>query len=228
MAKRGGFTLLEMLVATALFAVLAGSLYASLHIAFKARDSATAALDPARRLELALNLLEQDLRSAMIPKGILAGSFTGLDGKDASGNESDCLVLCCTTSEAAYQGAADVKKVELSCEQSAQAGEQVLLRRITNNLLSPRTLEPRVEVICRSVRAFNLRFFDGLDWQDIWDAGAYDNTLPPAVEVTIEINTNRPTRQAGIYRMSRIILIPCGTAASTTTVALARGDRRTG
>ena len=53
-AKSAAFTLLEMLVATAMVAVLAGSLYASLSIAFKARRSALAVVEPVRKVEIAL------------------------------------------------------------------------------------------------------------------------------------------------------------------------------
>ena len=42
------FTLLELLVATAMTAILAGSLYATLHVAFKARRSAMEVVEPAR------------------------------------------------------------------------------------------------------------------------------------------------------------------------------------
>ncbi len=226
-SRTRGFTLLEMLVAMSLICVLAGSLYASLHIAFKARNSAARAIDATRTMELALNLLEQDLRCAAIPKGVLASTFVGQDGKDAFGNDADSLVFCCTAAtlaplsdEAAGQVAGDMRKVELLCEPSGGSDEQVLLRLVTTNLLAPVEVEPREEVVCRSVRAFNLRYFDGTEWQESWDAGAYENALPLAVEITVEVNTDRPTRQGTGYRVSRVLLIPCGSSTSDSSMAV--------
>ena len=39
--------------------------------------------------------------------------------------------------------------------------EQVLVRRVTTNLLSQVQVEPQEEVLCRGVRALNFRYFDG-------------------------------------------------------------------
>ena len=206
-------------------ALLAGSLYASLRIAFKARSAAASAIEPARKLELTLNLLEQDLRSAAIPKGILAGAFIGQSASDTDGNDSDSLAFYCTTGDWQPQQAAgveigtqstapswgDIRKIELSCEQSDVSGKQNIVRLVTANLLSPQTGEQKSEVLCRGIRAFNLRYFDGYTWQESWDS-TIDNTLPLAVEITIELSSNTPTQQVNGYRMSRSLLIPCGSA----------------
>jgi type II secretion system protein J len=211
----GAFTLLEVLFAMATTAVLAGVLYTSLSIAFSSHDSARKSIEPARRLALAIELLREDIESAMIPKGILAGQFVAQDDYDPSGNDSDTLTLHCTTWEpAGDQNKGDVKRVEILCEQSADSAANVLVRRTTTNLLSPSTVEPEQEVICRDVFAFNLRYFDGYDWQDNWDSGAQDNALPSAVEVTVQLISDKPEQQAeGGYRISRVFLVPCGYVA---------------
>ena len=232
--KNNGFTLLEMLVATTLIALLAGSLFASLRIAFKAKSSAASAIDPTRKLELTLNLLEQDLRSAAVPKGVLAGAFVGQSATDTAGNDSDSLAFYCTTGDWQPQQQAaggeagtqygspawgDIRRIELSCEPSDVSGEQNLVRHETANLLAPQTGELRSEVLCRGMRAFNLRYFDGSNWQDVWDSTTVDNVLPLAVEMTIELNTQTPAQLGnGIpvrgYRMVRAVMIPCGAARS--------------
>jgi len=206
-----------------MMAVLASSLYASLRVAFRAGESASAAVDPTRRAEIALALVERDLYSAAVPKGILAGSFVGEDATDALGNQADRLTLHgVAPGGASGPGTGDIRKVEIACEAASDGSGQVLLRRVTGNLLSPQVVEPAEEILCRGVRAFGLRYFDGADWRDDWDSGAQDNVLPLAVEVVVELQTDRPTRQGDGYRLSRVIRIPCGTAASETTVVVGR------
>lgn len=219
------FTLLEVLLATAMMAVLAASLYASLAIAFKARRSAFAAVDPVRTCALALDLVSDDLRSALIPNGVLAGAFLGQPAFDASGRNADSLIFCCIAPDLDPDVATgDVKQVEFACDPSVDARGQVLVRRVTTNLLSPRSIEPREEVLCRGVATFALRYFTGTEWVDTWDSTVEDNLLPPAVEVTLQMESDPPGNPSGGYRLSRVLLVPCGTTASGVTQAAADGS----
>jgi hypothetical protein len=213
-------------VATAMVAILAGSLYASLSIAFKARRSAHAAVDPARRVELAMAILAEDLRSAVVPKGTLAGPFLGSDAKDERGHDSDTLELyCATSSPEPAEGIGDIKKVELLCEPSDDQRSQVLVRYVTTNLLAPRTVEPTREVLCRGVFAFTLRYFDGSEWLDTWDSTVEDNALPCAIEITLQLEDARqPDSTTGGYYVSKVLLLPCGPAPSAATQIISGGS----
>jgi prepilin-type N-terminal cleavage/methylation domain-containing protein len=215
------FTLLEMLVATALVAILAGSLYASLSIAFKARRSALAAIEPVHKAELAVALLGEDLRCAVVPKGVLAGPFVGEDGIDDRGHDADSLVFYSTTcTPEPSEGIGDIKKVELGCEPSDDGKTQILVRLVTTNLRAPTTPEPVREVLCRGVFAFSLRYFDGNDWLDNWDSTTESNTLPLAMEVTLQLEDPlQADPNRGGYLASQVILIPCGVAATDSTTS---------
>ncbi len=205
------FTLLEMLVATAMISVLAGSFYATLRIAFRAQRSALRTIEPVRKAKLAVDLLRADIQSALVPKGVLAGSFLGEDAIDASGRDYDSLLLHCTNrGPGETEATGDVRMVELYCQPADDGTGLSLVRRITSNLLAPRVEEPPEEVLCRGLWSFNLRYFDGSDWQDSWDSGAQDNVLPLAVEVTIQLQSDQKDEQdiAG-YRTSEVFLVPC-------------------
>jgi hypothetical protein len=197
-------------------AALAASLYASLHIAFKAKDSALRALEPVRRCEAAFNLIKDDIQSAAGPKGLLAGEFVGAKAASGQGNQNDSLSFyAAATDIEADTGVGDIKKVDLLCAASDDSSGDVLIRQVTTNLLATTTAEPRQEVVCRGVRTFALRYFDGSSWQDSWDSTALGDILPMAVEVMIELNApaGSPPDVAG-YRMSRVFLVPCGQAAT--------------
>ena len=212
----GAFTLLELLVATAMTAVLAGSLYATLHVAFKARRTATAVVEQMRKAELAVELIRADVEAAVVPRGILAGGFLGEDATDGAGWPMDVLMLHCTADGAAEtEGVGDIRMVELACEPAEDGEGMILLRRLTLNLLRTTVEEPAEEVLCRGVRSLDLKYFDGTDWQDNWDSAARDNTLPLAVEVTLQLVAEDGTStDEGGYWVSRVFQVPCGSVAA--------------
>ena len=96
-----GFTLLELLVAMTIAAVVAGSLFAGLRIAFRAQESAEAAVEPARTAELAMSLLRPDFESAVPPTavaadaattaGVLQGAFLATDSTGTDGLPADTV-----------------------------------------------------------------------------------------------------------------------------------------
>lgn len=213
MQARRGFTLLELLVGITLMALIAGSLYGTLYVAFKAQHSATESLDPARTAALALELLHRDFHGAMRPTGVLAGLFSGSAGP-STGESSSVSFFSCANEPDASDIASDIRKVDLSVETPADEDQPALIRRITTNLLAADAPSVREQVLCRNVKLFTVRYYDGTVWADVWDSSAQGNVLPLAVEVTIEFSL-RPEREKGAertYRFSRVYSIPCGVA----------------
>jgi len=206
-----GFTLLELLVATAMTAVLAGSLYATLHIAFKARRTADAAVGQMWKAELAVERIRIDLESAVVPKGILAGGFLGEDGTDASGQPRDALILHCTATGATEtEGAGDIRMVELICEAADDSEGMILVRRVSRHLLATGIEEPPGQTLCRGVRSLDLKYHNGTDWEDSWDSTTHSNSLPLAVRVTLElIAEDGQNAGLGGYTVSRVFQIAC-------------------
>lgn len=208
--KTDGFTLLEMLVAMTLMAVLAGALYASLHTAFAGRRAGERALEPVRRAAGALALLERDLRATAPPTGILAAEFLGVDQENDAGEASDRLVLhVLSQGRDGAEPPSPFRRVEIGLAADKQTGEAVLVRRTWANLLAPKEPEPAEEVLCRRVRSFDTRYYDGSGWTDAWDSTARDDALPRAVELSLTLNAE------GIeegYFIRRRLELPCAPA----------------
>ncbi len=207
---RKGFTLLEMLAAMGLMVAVAASLYSSLYTAFRARRSADRALTPTLTAWRAVELLKQDLSGALPPRGILAGGFLGYDMKDRRGYDSDSVILHTT-----YVHTLDdklshgISMVELVVEEDGDSWR--LVRRVTNNLLSPRAMTPVTQVLCRGVRSLNIRYYDGYGWQDEWDSSAYEDTLPAAVEIDLVVEYRQNgTGQTLARRLTSSFPMPCG------------------
>ena len=244
--RRGGFTVLELITATAIMAMIALTLYQAMRIGFKARDRAIAAVGPARAAELAIDTVRRDLESALPLRGILAGTgmFLAGDGTEVPGTGAVQFYAMAplppqagiTTGQGigtmsrgpssldnvdpvTYGGG--VRRVELLVRPSTITGAGgVLVRRVVGNLLAPTEPVPEEEVICRGITAFTVRYFDGLQWYAEWDSTQYGDTMPMAVEVSLEVHGSKdPTRTAAdtrgdvvneaTYRTSRTFFLPC-------------------
>ncbi len=230
---RAGFTLMEILLAMTLMAMLAGTLYASLHIGFRARDSIQAALDETNAGELALDLVRRDFCEALPPKGILAGTFMGNDEQWDNGRDADNMSFyaCANTLDEPF-GSCDVIHVVIGLG-TDDDGTVCLVRRTTTNLLATEVPEPDVEVLCRNVRALNLRYFDGTDWLDSWDSTQEGDELPLAVELTMELKPRKGQTSDTLDAMgrpqgpvlTRVLVSPCASLPEGTNLLLPSSGR---
>ena len=74
---------------------------------------------------------------------------------------------------------------------------------------------PEEEILCRNVRSFEMKYYDGSAWQDDWDSTTLNNALPLAVSFTIQMDPPGSTDPlAKPITITRIIPIP--TAAPIT------------
>jgi type II secretion system protein J len=211
-----GFTLLELLIAMTMMSIIAASLYTSMSIGFRARESAEAVVEKGRAAEIAVELIKGMLTASMVPNGILAGEFEGEDEQDEYGYDADNLSFYTADyNPVEDELASDIEKVELEMSVREDTEERVIVRKTTTNLLSPRTIDPDEEVLCSGVRALNLRYYDGSDWADEWDSSDNDNALPQAVEITIvlegpESKADGNNDEEDLYEFTETIILPCG------------------
>jgi type II secretion system protein J len=206
------FTLIELILALAISAILAVSLYAAMRAAFGTKTSAENAVEPSRTAAMAMDYLASDFQCALPPTGILAGAFVGTDQQDDRGRDGDDVVFY-TTADAPYvDGAAngDIKMVELTVIVPDNSTDHVLVRRVTRNLLSQLETTPEDEVLCRGVGGFNVRYYDGSEWVDSWDSTQQADVLPTAVEVTLELDRpTGPDQPPRTLRYTRVFPLPC-------------------
>ncbi len=168
--------------------MLSMSLYASLRVAFGAQRSAEAAVEPPRTAAAVLDLVGQDLQAAA-PIGLVATQYEGTDGTDDRGRPGDDVIFYSVADSPLHAAAnGDIKQIELAVQTSPNGTDHLLVRKVTRNLLSATaTPNPDVEVLCRGVGGFNLRYYNGDTWADSWDSTQEDNTIPAAVEVTLTL-----------------------------------------
>lgn len=217
--RHSGFTLIEMVVALAMVAMLAASMYVSLQIAFRAQSTAEAAVEPARTADVAMELLRDDLQNAFPPsttENQILKVFIGTDSMDSRGGNADTLEFC-TTADSKEHAAAngELKQVILKVNAPANSSDHILVRQVTRNLLTSGN-EPKVEeeIICRGVAGFNLRYYDGGAWQDSWDSNTSTIPLPLAVEVVLQLDRPTPNGQTKTFKYIRVFPLSCATTAT--------------
>jgi type II secretion system protein J len=216
--SRKGFSLLELLIALSMASMLMLALYTAMRVTLKARDAATAAVDPVRSATIAMDLIQQDFEAVPPPApsdtstNILFGPFYG--EHQAGGRGDNDNVEFCSIGADPIDGdvtqapplSEGVRKIEFYVTQD-NGQSPLLVRRVTRNLLPASEAPYDEEVLCKDVRSFSLRYFDGTTWQEGWDSTLYDDSLPLSVAVTLELgeaNSDKPGQ-----RISRVIALPC-------------------
>jgi hypothetical protein len=210
-ARRPAFTLMELSLAMGMMAMLALTLYMALSIALRARDSAAANVGPVRAATIAADLIRQDLESVLSPSGNLAGPFIGYPNTGLANGRADTLEFFCVGNDAARVDsplAEGIRRVDLLVR--TDLTPPVLVRQVNRNLLAQAEMPPEEEILCRGVRSFGLRYFDGTLWQESWDSTTMGDVLPTAVEMTLDIDYPRkPGQPPTAYRVTRVIPLAC-------------------
>jgi general secretion pathway protein J len=176
-----GFSLLEVLVAVAIFAVLSALAYGALDAVVRARAQAQESAQALAALQAAVGALERDLREAV------ARPVRG-----ASGERLPALAGSATAvelSHAAFASLASEASARLGRSAWALSGTQ--LRRVRWPVLdrAPRS-EPVVRDLLDGVGSLRLRYLDADgDWRDSWPPRdgpeSQPERLPRAVEFSL-------------------------------------------
>ena len=235
------FTLLELLVAMTLMVVTAACLYTALYTGFRAKRSALSAVEPTSLAINAIELIKQDTYGILPATGTLAGAFLGSNARDTKGMDMDSLEFYTTHIYADEDRlAGGLGKIELLLEEDNDdedfEGDREgyrLMRKVTTNLLSPKTVESEEQVLCRYVKSLNLRYYDEEDgWVDDWDSTADANSLPLAMEIDIQVihNGTGSDKESQTRRLMQSFAIPCGGAQeeSEANTATGAGGGQTG
>lgn len=211
-----GFTLLELILAVTITAVISSVMFASLRIAFKARDQAEGRLAGRVAARTTLDLIAADLSAAPAPTGRIAGPFIGTNERMGAAREADTIsFVTAAIALPADEDLGDLRGVELALiEDPNDPATRMLVRYVTSNLLASTVPEPEAQVLARGVVAFNVRYFDGGDWLDEWDSAEQEDALPNAVELTLTVrpeqqdNSESDFDEADDLTMVRLIQLP--------------------
>ncbi len=182
MKRRGGFTLIEVVLVTAIFGMVLMVAYQILELTLRADERVTRNTRSGKIGQAILTIISRDLQGAVY-RGLGPEVFQGLDGGELEDAEDSMHFI--TTAPVPEpmddnEWTGELASVGYVLAQGPDAGK-VLFRRVKWNIQDQPLEEGSYTPIYERVRGFSLRFLDEEnEWQDAWNA---EERMPePTVE----------------------------------------------
>jgi len=178
-APDAGFTLVEVLVASSVAAVVLMAVYAVMSQSLLIWDHAAAAVDTVRSLRCAYEHLADDLSSAVVVSGEALGAFTLED----HGDRDRLSFLASGIRPRQGEGnAAVLVRVSYGI---ASGGHGLRLVREAETLAGSRSIGLPVgrRCVAQDVSVFDVKALGSDGWEDAWDVS---DELPPALRIRIQ------------------------------------------
>lgn len=217
-----GFTLLELLIATAVAAIVLLAINTTFFGALRLHNTTHEKIDSDLMQQRALGIVRRDLAGLMLPSGgngtVLAGPLQTTEFSSSPNDPAgDRVSADFYTNSAKIDGwnpFSEVQKVAYYLAPSSDGtNSKSLVRAITRNLLPVQDTGPdEQQVILAGVTSAEIEFFDGIDWVSDWDS-TVTSTLPTAVKFRLVMAL--PGR--GVETSGPIELVVPVFATTTTT-----------
>lgn len=187
MSRQRGFTLLEMLVALTIFALLSAMVYGGKVAVLKAKEGTERQAEHLKRLQTAMLMFDRDIGQLVLRA--VRDDFGDSQPPMVSADMGDYRLKL---TRAGWENPLNQPRSTLQRVAYGLEGEK-LLRYSWPMLDRAQGSEPDKVVLLEQVRAFKLRFLDqSHEWQEQWPARSADNApllaMPLAVELTLELD----------------------------------------
>ncbi|MFZ5481024.1 MAG: type II secretion system protein GspJ [Myxococcota bacterium] len=193
MRRRGGFTLLEVIVALSILAIIATLTFASIQGALAARDMLEGEDEVNQIARVAMDKIRRDLQLAYLTKSTSAVN-TYRTIFVAQNQSPDRVWFTSLSHKRLYRDAreSDQTEITLWTEDDPHVDDaMVLLRREAPRIDHEPEKDGVIQPLAYKVKAFELRFLDSLtsEWKDEWDTTGTDtpNRLPRAAQITLTL-----------------------------------------
>jgi type II secretion system protein J len=191
---RHAFTLMEIMLALAVSAIVLAGIGGVFYSAVRLRERTMAIIDESIPLQQAFNFIRHDLQGALPPGGgnlPLSGDFK-LSAL-GSGLGQNFHIEFFTTTGAVNDNTtwSDIQFISYELRDSTDrtrnnAGKE-LVRSSNRNVLATAMQDPQEQPLLSNVQSLELSCFDGMNWRDSWDTSLGDTNLPYAIRVRIQL-----------------------------------------
>jgi type II secretion system protein J len=210
-----GFTLLELLIAVAISAIVLAAIntlfFGALHLREKAAEAAEQTLPTDRAIEI----MKKDLL-AIVPPGDLAGSF-GSDSAGIGMSQPPMLELFSASGAITTdQPWGDVQKIDYSLMAPTNrnnSGGRDLVRGVTRNLLATDPIPPENHALLEDVQNLQFSYYDGTNWNDTWSTTL--SNIPIAIKVSIDFAV---AKGSTAFKPSVQFLVPVVAWSTTNSI----------
>ena len=220
----GGFTLIEVLLSVAIFAIVLAAINTVFFGALRLRNKTFDSFNSVLPQQQAVGTIKRDLLGIMLPGGtnMLAGLFQTLltsinSATESIGTRVSPDIYTSTSLYDELEPWGEVQKVAYFLAQPTNnTPGKDLIRSITHNLLPVTTDEPVRQWLMSGVEKMVLQYHDGTSWMDNWDSTVATN-LPKAikVEITLVQEATQKSAPAPIQ-----IIVPIMVQTSTNASAI--------
>ena len=217
------FTLIELLMALTVCAILLAAIYGVFSRAIHLRDNATHRTREVRVRARATAMIRNDLRNALVSGGTLAATLQGSAESHGTGFPGYLTFTATTAKDAEDELGGDVQEIEYYIARDTEAADQkagVLVRTINRDILNTTKQTPPEERVLAGVESMDVSFYSGSAWKTSWEVTTDSKTLPEAVRVSIQ-----PVADAdGIKPAPIEVLVPWTTQSAIETTTTTGGN----
>jgi type II secretion system protein J len=191
------FTLIEMILAIGVAAIVLVAVNTVLFTALHLRNATADAVDAATPVDAAVAFLKRDLECTLTPTNGTSKYFSGsfkVGNLTSAGVAGPVAAEFYTATGALGANApwGDIQRVTYELKNSLDvSGQRDLYRSVTRNLLSVSTPDVTDQLMLSGVDNVKFSCYDGSQWQDTWDTSdvtSLNTNLPLAVRVEIQMN----------------------------------------
>ena len=195
-----GFTLLELLIATAVGAVVLIVIQTTFFSALRLHNTTHERIDRDAELQRALDIVRRDLAGLVLPGGTLLGqfqtnTFSGL-GEGSYGDRISPDIFTTSGRVDGWNPFSEVQMVAYYLAASTTGNGNDLVRVVTRNLLPVQDTIPEQQVLLSGVDTGAFLFYDGSGWVDTWDSET-TSTLPSALRFSLALAPANGNQSAG-------------------------------
>lgn len=195
--RLAAFTLLELTVASVMFAIIMAALGGVFFSTMKLRKRTDEMLKDSHQLQQALTIIKNDLRSATIPGGVLSTNMsTSLELTGSGGGQFEFHAASGLLNTATPW--IDIQRVSYFLRRPTEASNtngMDLVRGTTRNLLAAAQEDFNEQILYHDVEQMAFEFWDGTSWLTDWDSTAQIESefasAPTAIRLSLEL-TRRP------------------------------------
>jgi type II secretion system protein J len=222
------FTLIEMILAIGVAAMVLIAVNTALFASLRLRDATQNVVDAAAPLDQTVTFIRRDLQCMVTPTNgtskVLSGSFRAGNISSAGVPESAAVEMFTATGALSANAPwADIQRVtyELKQPNDRNAVGRDLYRSVVRNLLTLTTPDVQDQLMLSGVQDIKFTCFDGAVWQETWDTTGLTSTetnLPLAVRVDIQMAGNNAATAQPIE-----LVVPIDAQMRTNTVLTTTG-----
>jgi general secretion pathway protein J len=223
--KNHGFTLIEILLAVGIFAIVLFAMNTVFFSALRLERATNRVVDERQPLNQAFATLRRDLlnavqpltNSTLVPRNFISGGRGSGLGSAQAGSLEFYTTTGLISDDAPWGDVQKVRYELVAPANPATSQGQELVRVVTRNILATTTADEDEQFLMGDVASVEFLCYNGTDWRSTWDTSATDPGLPLAVRVRVQLATENPAAQ--MSREPLELLVPITTQALTNSLA---------